>query len=381
MFHFLIPRFIHHKTLLCRNIFSRLFNFRSFSVSSNHQSDNLTLSNLVNSCNLSPETSLKLSERLKLVKNPNGPIAVIQLFRSYGFSDSHISKLVKKRPFLLLSHPENTLLPKLKFLQSIWVSATDFPKILLGNTSFLSANLEKNLIPRYEIVRSLVRDDKEVVSALKHGSWVFYNDSMVNDSVPNIEVLRKLGVPQRFISLLVCYFPSVAFHKHSVFVEAVNSVVEMEFNPLQLNFVLALRVIVSMDKENWESKFKIYAKWGWSREVCLLAFRKRPQCILMSEKGINKTMNFLVNDAGLTPEAIAKFPVILSRNLEKVLVPRFAVVKILKSKGLKKRGLSLGSFTLISEKKFLEKYVTPFQKDLPLLLDAYKDAYKAHKTD
>ncbi|KAL5077665.1 hypothetical protein RYX36_016649 [Vicia faba] len=378
MFHFLIPRFIHHTTLQCRNVLSLFFNPRYFS----HQSDNnLTLSNLVNSCNLSPETSLKLSKRLKLVKNPNGPDAVIQLFRNYGLSDSQLSKLVKKRPFLLLSDPQNTLLPKLKFLQSIGVSTTDFPKILIGNTSFLSANLENNLIPRYQIVRSLVRDDKEVVSALKHGSWIFYNDSMVNDSVPNIEVLRKLGVPQRYVSLLVCYFPSVAFNKHSVFVEAVDSVIEMGFNPLQLNFVLALRVIVSMDKENWESKFKIYAKWGWSRDVCLLAFRKRPQCMLMSEKCINKAMSFLVKDAGHTPEDIAKFPVILSRNLEKVLVPRFAVVKILKSSGLKKSGLTLGSFTLISGEKFLEKYVTPFQKDLPLLLDAYKDAYKAHKTD
>ncbi|CAL5201939.1 unnamed protein product [Lathyrus oleraceus] len=371
MFHFLIPRFIPHTTLQCPYVFSRLFNFRSFSVFSNHPSDNLTLSNLINSCDLSPETSLKLSTRLKLV-NPDGPNAVIQLFRSYGFSDSQLSKLVKKRPFLLLSDAENTLLPKLEFLRSIGVSNIDFPKILTGNTSFLVANLEKNLIPRYEIVRSLVRDNKEVVSALKHGSWIFYNHSMVNDSVPNVEVLRKLGVPQRFVSLLVSYFPSVAFNKHSVFVEAVNSVIEMGFNPLKLNFVLALRVIVSMDKENWESKFKIYERWGWSRDICLLAFQKRPQCMLMSEKSINKTMKFLVKDAGLSPEVIAKSPAILSRNLEKVLVPRFAVVKILKSRGLKKRGLTFSSFTLISEEKFLEKYVTPFQKDLPLLLDAYK---------
>ncbi|KAK2376318.1 hypothetical protein P8452_48357 [Trifolium repens] len=276
--------------------------------------------------------------------------------------------------FLILIYQNllrNTLLPKLKFLQSIGVSITDFPKIINGNICYLTS-LEKNLIPRYQIIRSLVRDDKEVVSALKRLSWNFYSDSMVTDSVPNIEVLRKLGVPQSSISLLVSNFPNVAFTKHFRFVEAVNFVKEMGFDPLKSNFVLAVQVIAKMDKEIWESKLKIFERWGWSRDICLLAFQKHPQFMSTSEKKIMKVMSFLVKDVALTPEDIAGIPWLLNRNLEKTLVPRCAVVKILKSRGFIKSGLRISSFIVVTEKTFLEKYVTPFEKDLPIVLDAYK---------
>jgi len=186
MYHFLIARFTHtHKTLhsttvIChRHIPFSLFS--AISSTNQHKGDTFTLLSLINSCGLSSEKALKLSTRLQLI-NPNGPNAVIRLFRSYGFSDSQLLSLVKKHPSVLLSKSDKTLLPKLEFLQSIGASTIDFPKILIGN-SFLTASLEKTIIPRYKILKSLVCDDKKVVLALRRGSWNFYNDSMVNDSV------------------------------------------------------------------------------------------------------------------------------------------------------------------------------------------------------
>lgn len=377
MYQFFIARFPHHRTLhsnfLCRNAFSLFFNSRSFSVSNtnhHHQPGNFTLSTLVNSCGLSPETALKLSKRLQ-IKNPNGPNAVVQLLTNHGFSDSQLRSYIKKHPLVLLSDAQKTLLPKIQFLQSIGVSTTDLPKILIGNTSFLSKSLDKHLIPRYEVIRSLVCNDKEVVSALKHGSWNLHCGWAVNDAVLNIEVLRNLGVPQGCISLLVSNFPGIAFTKHSIFVEAVNSVKEIGFDPSKSNFVLALQVFAKMNKDIWESRFKIFNKWGWSRDICLSAFLKHPQYMMISEKKIIKAMNFLVNDVGVSPEEIAKRPGMLNRNLEKTFIPRWAVVKILKSRGLIKSDLRISSVISISEKKFLERYVTRFQKDVSVLLDAY----------
>ncbi|XP_058757906.1 uncharacterized protein LOC131631145 [Vicia villosa] len=377
MYHFLIARFTHHRilhsTVLCRNAYSLFLDSCSFSVSNtnhHHQTDNFTLSALVNSCGLSPETVLKLSKRLQTI-NPNGPNAVVQLLTNHGFSDSQLRSYVKKQPSVLLSDAEKTLLPKLKFLQSIGVSTTDLPKILIRNTSFLSKSLDKHLIPRYEIIRSLVCNDKEVVSALKHGSWNLNCGWVVNDAALNIEVLRNLGVPQGCISLLVSNFPGVAFTKHSIFAEAVNSVKEIGFDPSKSNFVLALQVFAKMNKDIWESRFKIFERWGWSRDMCLSAFLKHPQYMMISEKKIVKAMNFLVNDTGLSPEEVARRPGMLNRNLEKTFIPRWAVLKILRSRGLVKSDLRISSVISISEEKFLERYVTRFQKDVPLLLDAY----------
>jgi mTERF domain-containing protein len=146
----------------------------------------------------------------------------------------------------------------------------------------------------------------------------------------------------------------------------------MGFDPLKSNFVLALKVIVRMDKETWESKLKIFERWGWSKDICLSAFQKYPLYMVTSDMKILKIMSFLVNDMGFTPEDIARRPGILNRNLEKTLIPRCLVVKILKSRGLIKSDLLIGTFITISEKTFLARYVTPFQKDLQLLLDVYK---------
>ncbi|CAJ2639590.1 unnamed protein product [Trifolium pratense] len=353
-------------TVHCRNHLS------DFSVSvsnTNHHKDHsFTLSSIINSSGLSPETALKLSKRLKLKKSDDGPNAVIQLLRNYGFSDSQLSTLVKKHPFVLLSKPEKTLLPKLNFLQSIGVSTTDLPNVLIGNISFFTTSLEKNIIPRYHLIRSIVRDDKEVVSVFKRGTWNLGGDSMV----PNIEVLRKLGVPQTSISHLVCNYSAVAFIDHSIFVEAVNSVKVMGFDPSKLNFVLALQVFVKIKKEIWESKFKIFERLGWSKDICVLAFQRYPPYILISEKKIVKTMNFLVKDMGLSPEDIARSPNILNRNLESTIMPRCAVVKILKSRGLIKSDMLIGTFIKISEKTFFDRYVIPFQNDLPLVLAVYE---------
>ncbi|CAJ2639586.1 unnamed protein product [Trifolium pratense] len=354
-------------TVHCRNHFSNL----SVSVSNTNQDDSFMLSNIINSAGLSPETSLKLSKKLKLRKyddDYDGPNTVIRLLRTYGFSATQLSRLVKIHPLVLLSKPEKTLLPKLEFLLSIGVSITDLPKILINNIDLLQTSLEKKIIPLYHTIRSLVHDDKEVVSVLKRWKYNFYTDSMV----PNIEVLRNLGVPQRSISLLVTHFPNIAFTKHSRFVEAVNFVKEMGCDPLNSNFVLALLVIVGMSKETWELKLKIFERWGWSKDICILAFQKYPRYMATSEKKIQKIMSFLVNDMGYTPEDIARCPTILNRSMEKTIVPRSTVIKILKSRGLIKSSLSLHSFIWTTEKTFLKRYVTPFQKDLPLLLDAYK---------
>lgn len=179
-------------------------------------------------------------------------------------------------------------------------------------------------------------------------------------------------MPQRSISLLVTNFPSVTFMEHSRFVEALEKVKVTGFDPLKSNFVLALQVLAKMNEAMWESKLMVFEKWGWSRDICLLVFKKHPQFIMLSEEKIMKILNFLMKDIGLPVENIAGCREVLKCNLEKTVMPRFAVVEILKSRGLIKRDSKISSFIKISEKMFLEKYVIRFLKNEPLLLDAYR---------
>ncbi|XP_027340867.1 uncharacterized protein LOC113854181 [Abrus precatorius] len=361
MDHFLTARLASRNlniVVLCHNAFL-FFTSRTRSISNtiHHKGGNFDVYSLINLCELCPEMALKLLKRLQL-KNPDGSNATVDLLRNYGFSETQLCRLVKRQPSVLLSK-------KLKFLHSIGFSTTDLPKILIGNTSILGLSLTKTIIPRYKIIRSLVSNDKEAVSTLKHGLWFFNRRNGMDDSVSNIEVLRQLGVPQSSISLLVTNFPTVAFMKHLRFVTAVNKVKEMRFDPLKSNFLLAVQVLTKMNEVMWKSKLEIFEKWGWSRDMCLTAFKSHPHYIMASEKKITKVLSFLAKDMGLPLEDIC--PAIFNNNLEKTVIPRFAVVKILKSRGLVKSDLKLSSFVRISEKVFLERYVTRFQKIAPLL--------------
>ncbi|TKY46740.1 Mitochodrial transcription termination factor-related [Spatholobus suberectus] len=349
-----------------------LFNFNSFTSARNHhKGDTFTVSYLVNSCGVSPTLASTLSNRLNL-KNPDGPDAVIDLLNNYGFDKTQVAKLVEKHPSVLAANAENTLLPKLKFLRSIGVSNTDMPKILLRNHVLLMCSLENCLIPRYEILRGIVHDDQKVVRIFKNAAFSITYGDVMNHLVPNIKFLRQSSVPQASISVLMTHFPSTAYLKHYKFVEAVNTAKGIGFDPLKITFIKAVIVLLTTRKTMRDSKFEVYERWGWNHDMALRAFRKFPDFMMLSKEAYAKKMSFLVKDMGLPPQDIAEYPLVLSYSLEKRIIPRFSVIKILQSKGLLKNDLHFGSFMCITEENFLKKFVTNFLDDLPLLSDVYK---------
>ncbi|GLT53768.1 hypothetical protein SLA2020_270180 [Shorea laevis] len=189
---------------------------------------------------------------------------------------------------------------------------------------------------------------------------------------PNIELLRQLAVPQSTISVLVCKYASEAFAKHTRFVEAVHQVMDMGFNPSKMMFAVAIRVLLKMSKTRFESKFELYKRWGWSKDMALSAFKRYPICMSLSEEKITKAMDFLVNKMGLQSANIAIHPAALSFSLEKRIMPRFSVIQILVAKDLVKNDLSLSTILSPKECGFLEKFVIKFQDDIPQLLSVYQ---------
>jgi len=338
----------------------------------NHKKgDTFTVSYLINSCGVSLTLARELSNRINL-KTPDGPDAVIDILSNYGFSKSQLAKLVARHPSVLFAKVEDTLLPKLNFFRSIGFSNTDIPKILIANHGILKRSLEKCIIPRHEILKTVVRNDREVVRAIKNAPLGFVYGDLMNKLVPNINILRQCGVPQASISHLVTNSLSAAYVEHSRFVEAIKTVKEIGFSPLKMDFVVAIHVLVTMRKEVWDSRFEVYERWGWNREMALRAFRKFPSFMKFSGETFSRKMSFLVKDMGCPSEAIAEYPLVVAYSLEKRIVPRFSVIKILKSKGLLEKNVPFSSIICTTEEKFLEKFVVSFQNVLPLLPDLYR---------
>ncbi|TXG63623.1 hypothetical protein EZV62_010617 [Acer yangbiense] len=167
-----------------------------------------TVSYLTNSCGLPLESAVSVSKHVKFL-SPERPDVVLRLLRDHGFANTHISKLVKKLPSVLLAKPEETLLPKLEFLHSIGVSSSDITNTICWNPNFLSRSLQKCIIPCYNSLKSFLdNDDKKSLKVFRQTSWITMHNLQKN-IVANASILREHGVPPSTISQLLTCYPSV----------------------------------------------------------------------------------------------------------------------------------------------------------------------------
>lgn len=180
-------------------------------------------------------------------------------------------------------------------------------------------------------------------------------------------------MPHSCISLLLTHFPEAVMQRHEEFGKIVKEVKEMGFDPNKSTFVLAVHAMSGKgNKSIWKRCFEVYKRWGWSKDDILAAFRKHPHCMMLSEKKIMKGMDFFVNNMGWPSKVIAQLPVVLFFSLEKRIIPRCRVIRVLMSKRLIKDDLSLASVLLPVEKCFLERFVTKFEEEVPELLSIYE---------
>ncbi|XP_020414035.1 transcription termination factor MTERF6, chloroplastic/mitochondrial [Prunus persica] len=345
--------------LICRRITSE--------ISENQH--NFTVTYLINTCGLSPEGAISACKRVEL-KSPERADSVLELLRNYGASQTQISKLIRSHPKLLSADPEKTLLPKLEFFSSLEISKVDLIKTLTFNPQLLAASLRNRILPTYNFLRSML-SEKNVVAVLKRNSWIFL-ESHRKHVVPNIGLLRESGMPQPCISLLLAHCTPSLMVNPEKFGQLVGEVKEMGFNLEKSTSVNALCALCGKNKLVLNRSREVLKTWGWSEDDFLSAFRKNPLSMIVSEKKLMQAMDLLVNKMGWSSGMIAKYPVVLGLSIEKRLIPRCSVVKVLLSKGFINGNLNLGSLLKPAEKQFLESFVNGYLGKVPELLSVYQ---------
>ena len=345
---------------------NQLFMFRSFSSPIQHS---FTVSYLINSCELSLETALSASRKIQF-ETPERADSVLELLRNYGCTNTHISKIVRRCPRLLTADPEKTLFPKLEFFHSVGFSGPELASIVIANPQILKRSLENHVIPCYNFLKSVVMVNENIVRALNKSYWLS-GQSLENTVVPNIAILKEVGVPMSNISFLVTCHPTAVSQNNEKFSRSVKMVMEMRFDPMRVTFLKAVQVMVETSESKWEHKMDVYRQWGLTDEQIMSMFRLDPFCMQSSMKKVSSVMDFLVNKTDWEPAAIARYPTVILRSLEKKIIPRCSVVKVLQMKGLVKKDLCL-SFLCKSEKDFLDKFVLKYEQDVPELLNVYQ---------
>ncbi|GFP82944.1 hypothetical protein PHJA_000437500 [Phtheirospermum japonicum] len=341
----------------------------STSVCENASEKTFTVSYLINSCGLSSNDAISASKKL-CFKSTEKPDAVLKLLREYGFTDAHhIPRVITGWPNVLSVCPNKTLLPKLEFLRYIGLPLPVLAQKLSASPSVFTRSLENSLIPLYNVLKGLLGSDERVVRVFTRSPKVF-GRCWAEGVSSNLSMLRERGVPQSSIVYLVMYQPSllvVAKEKLSLYADRA---IAMGFDISKSGFTSAIRVFASMTESTLKHKKEVYRRCGWTESDINAAFLRQPLCMHLSEKNITATMDFLVNELGYKPAAVAQCPAILNASLEKTIKPRCLVARILNEKGLKNMN-SVATLLVLSEEKFVKSYIVKFEKDIPELLDIY----------
>lgn len=146
---------------------------------------------------------------------------------------------------------------------------------------------------------------------------------------------------------------------------------EMGFNPLSTMFIHGVAAVSRFNASTWNEKVALYRSLGWSHREVISAFAKQPYCMVLSEQKIRKAMDYYVKKTQWGPSFVSAHPVLLCLSLEKRVMPRCSVMRVLESKRLETR-TSSAHFLMISEKDFLNKYVIKYKNRAPEVLEAYK---------
>ncbi|RWR78422.1 Mitochodrial transcription termination factor-related [Cinnamomum micranthum f. kanehirae] len=325
---------------------------------------------LIQKCGLSIEKANSASKILTHIKSPEKPDSVLNFLKQSGFNDTHIRDLISKQPRLLTVKVENTLKPKFLFFQELGLYGTPFAEITSRYPHFLRCSIENQLQPTISYLRSFFHTDDNIVKAIK--KWVkILSYDLQKQIMPCIEVLRKCGIPDHQISSLIFSYPIFLTEGPQWIETLVTRAEKFGVGRGSGMFVYAVLAMGKMSGTTMEAKLQLFKSFGWSEEDILVAFHKEPRFINSSETKVRALMKVLMVELGLKPCEIASRPKVFLASLEKVLLPRHEVLKILKSRGLVKEGKSLLSVVKMSGEIFLKNYVIRYLDRAPELREAY----------
>ncbi|XP_011034666.1 PREDICTED: uncharacterized protein LOC105132710 [Populus euphratica] len=339
---------------------------------SSSSSSSFTVDFLVNSCGLPLKSALLASRKLKLdKKNLRNPPFVLQFLKSHNFDETHISKLIEKRPEVLQSRVEGNLAPRFEFLIANGFVGKLLHDLIIHHTEILTSALDSRIKPAFYLLKSFLYCNENIVAALKRSSRLLTADLNVN-AKPNIDFLRKEGVPVNMVAKLIILNPGTILSKRGRMVYAMNAIKNLGLEPDKTMFVRALSVRLQMTESTWNKKIEVMKSLRWSEEEILRAFKRYPQILAFSEEKIRSAIDFYINTMELERQIIIANPNFIGFSIDKRIRPRYNVINVLESKELIKGDMKISTLLVTSEKKFFINYVSRFADEVPGLLELYK---------
>ncbi|CAD6337673.1 unnamed protein product [Miscanthus lutarioriparius] len=194
---------------------------------------------------------------------------------------------------------------------------------------------------------------------------------------PNIAQFRQCGLSARDIAQMCFYCPwLIGFQPERVkdFVLRAEDLGVSRRSPMFKHMVPAM---ARTNKEKNAATLEFLKRsLGCSESEVAFAVSKMPSILGLSDESHLPKIQFLIKEVGLEPQDILQRPSLLTYSLEKRLVPRYCVMKILLAKGLMKSNFR--TLAQVGEKKFRLKFIDHHKDSVSGLAHAYATARAGH---
>ncbi|BBN13958.1 mTERF domain-containing protein, mitochondrial [Marchantia polymorpha subsp. ruderalis] len=279
------------------------------------------------------EQSLKLFPQLLHLRLENLK-RKIQFFDSIGLEREKMAKIIARWPLVFRQSVEKKLRPKIEMLQSLGVGRAGIAKILTRYPEITAVSLEDNLKQKVAFFEANGLTGRRLVKLMtSHPRALTLS---VNDLNKKLDFFKQKG-----------------------------------FAPGSVEMVRALGACITISVASLEARFLNLESLGFSLEESREVVKQQPAILTVSEKCIQDKVHYLVNHMNRFVTEIVRCPSYLLYSLELRIKPRHRVLSLLKAKGLvREEAYSLNTIMIMSEKRFVERFVDQY----PVVATAYKGA-------
>ncbi|TVU00205.1 hypothetical protein EJB05_54384, partial [Eragrostis curvula] len=323
---------------------------------------------LVSTCGLTPAQALRAANNIPHLSSRSNPDAVLAfLGGTLGVPAADIAAAVVMDPKILCSDVERTLAPRIQDLSDLGLSLEEIARLLplvpnAFRIRFLRRKLEFWLkeLGSFDKILRVVRVNSGILSV-----------GLDKVAKPNLALLQQWGVNASDIACISMYSPRLFTMNPKQLREAVERVAELGMERGTRMFPHLLIFVSFKSKDAVARRTQLLQKFGFSQDGIREVVRKAPAVLGMSDQRIEGNLNFLMKDVGLEVPYIVQRPALIMYSLERRLLPRHCLLKVLREKGLLSVEYSYYTTALMSEKHFEQKFVLPYKDVVPGLADSY----------
>lgn len=341
--------------------------------------NHILLNFLIDSLKCPKQRAQTITSHFSHVKSLEKPQAAVHFLKIHGFSDTQIRSMLNSRPQILILDVEKILKPKLIYFQELGIPKPHLAVFISKNPMLLTCSLDKKLKPCIELIKKvleLIQPDTskcnindDMFHILSRYAWVIGKDSRLLSS---IKYLESCGIVGSQLVMILKNEPRLVYMSETKLKSLISRATELGFVVGSRMLVYGVFACYSNSAETLSRKYKVLQSFGFSKCQCTKMLLKSPHLFKSSEVRLRRGIEFFLNTVMLDKSMIVDWPQYLVFSMEKRVLPRYRVFKILKSRGLVEKLPRISSLLSYTEKTFMEKYVLKFEEDAKELMLAYE---------